>query len=238
MSNWRLGRQYIRRRIQREQRRCIGHPCSLFLQGCGGDSRPSTVNLGDQWHFNATYAEVEAAGAILAKETGAVLDKGLKQSPAKLRSALVETQWPLTPRPDQQRLQADIDNPQTTPAAELKRIWAKRQMRNLMHRGKLADTCPVLIQAIQLGQDVRLVAIEGEPVADHGLHILKFFKDGVTFPLGYANGEAAYLPSSRMLPEGGYEVHSFWEYGHPSQLDAGMEGILENTLLGFMKLGM
>jgi hypothetical protein len=78
-----------------------------------------------------------------------------------------------------------------------------------------------------------LIATEGEPVSDHGLHMLSMFP-GVTFPLGYANGEAAYLPSSRMLSEGGYEVDSFWEYGLPSQFAPGMEDQLRQAFDRFI----
>lgn len=121
---------------------------------------------------------------------------------------------------------------------ELRRWWASKQLSTLDRGKPLPADCPVIVQGIQIVDDVRLIAIEGEPVADHGLHILKSFNSGVTFPLGYANGEAAYLPSSRMLPEGGYEVDSFWEYGDPSQLAEGMERILEKTFQQFRLQGI
>lgn len=215
----------------------LGAECSLFLQGCAGDSRPATVDLGEQWNWSATYAEVESAGKMLAGETIKVLQAGLKPSPSRLRSALIETHWPLLPPPTRAELEKARDNTGTTMGDELRRWWGNKQLSLLQSRGTLADDCPVIVQAIQLADDVRLVAIEGEPVADHGLHILKSF-GGVTFPLGYANGEAAYLPSSRMLPEGGYEVTSYYEYGHPSQLAAGMEQVLEKTFQQFKQAGI
>ena len=60
--------------------------------------------------------------------------------------------------------------------------------------------------------------------------IEKFYGDGVTFPIGYSNGTGLYLPVSKMLPEGGYEVESYWEYGFPSPLAENMEEIVSDAL--------
>ena len=56
------------------------------------------------------------------------------------------------------------------------------------------------------------------------------FGGGVTFPLGYTDGTQAYLPASRMLPEGGYEVESFWEYRHTARLAKGIEQVLQKGI--------
>jgi len=73
---------------------------------------------------------------------------------------------------------------------------------------------------------VRLIAVEGELVAELGLLIRRFFGKGLTFVLGYSNGEGLYLPTSAMLEEGGYEVASYWEYGFPAPLAPGIEETL------------
>ncbi len=41
---------------------------------------------------------------------------------------------------------------------------------------------------------------------------------------------AGYLPVSKMIPEGGYEVVSAWEYGYPAMLAFGMEDIVLRAL--------
>ncbi len=74
---------------------------------------------------------------------------------------------------------------------------------------------------------VRLVGVEGELVGELGNRMLHSFPGGVTFPLGYTDGCRIYLPSSRMLPEQGYEVDSYWEYHWPSPLAPGIEGVLD-----------
>ena len=63
-----------------------------------------------------------------------------------------------------------------------------------------------------------------------GLLILREFNRGVTFPLGYSNGCQIYLTTDAMLPEGGYEVDSYWEYHWPAPLAPGGEKVLEDAL--------
>jgi hypothetical protein len=109
-------------------------------------------------------------------------------------------------------------------------LWAKRQMDLLEKYGALPSHAGVLVQGVRLGKDVRLIAVEGEPVASHGHAILNAWPDGVTFPLGYANGQALYLPNSKMIDEGGMEVTSYWEYGFPAPLAKGMETVLADAV--------
>ena len=71
---------------------------------------------------------------------------------------------------------------------------------------------------------------EGEPVGALGRQVVARYAAGVTFPLGYSNGMGLYLPTSHMLPAGGYEVESYYEYGYPAPLAAGIEEVLEAGL--------
>jgi hypothetical protein len=49
--------------------------------------------------------------------------------------------------------------------------------------------------------------------------------------VGYANGLPCYIPTDRILDEGGYEAdRSMSAYGRPYLLDAGIDRILRETL--------
>ena len=52
------------------------------------------------------------------------------------------------------------------------------------------------------------------------------YSDGITFPMGYTDGTQMYLPTSKMIDEGGYEAESYYEYRHPASLAKGIEKIL------------
>jgi hypothetical protein len=184
---------------------------------------------------------VEKVGTILGDETIGVLKGGLKEFEPSLRAALKETRWPLLParsRSEFEKVAGDLTPGAPSSQQRLYPLWAARQLE-LLDRGQaLRTAASVLIQGVQVGKGLRMVAIEGEPVAEHGLNILKFYDQDVTFPLGYANGEAMYLPVTRQLPEGGYEVDSYWEYGAPAGLAPGMEEVVTQTLEAFRMQGV
>ena len=218
----------------------LGAACSMFLQGCGGDAKTNVAGEGrDTWLSN-DWGVVEKVGKMLGDEVIGILGN-LKEFEPSLGAALAETRWPLLParsRGEFEKVAGEL-TPGAPPSQQrLYPLWAARQLELLDRGQKLRTAASVLIQGIQLGKGLRMVAIEGEPVAEHGLNMLKFYSEGVTFPLGYANGEAMYLPVTRQLPEGGYEVDSYWEYGAPAGLAPGMEQVVTQTLETFQRQGI
>ncbi|HSW45805.1 MAG TPA: twin-arginine translocation signal domain-containing protein [Phycisphaerae bacterium] len=205
----------------------LGATAAMFLQGVGGDAKPSVIGKGlDKWR-KATWEDMEQAGRIVADEARRVLDKGLVPVEPDIRSAVVETRWPLQKLPPRSEFEAVVN--QTKPEArenDIRCRWAARQLELLDRGDGLPTDVGIIVQAIRLGKDLRLVGIEGEPVGVWGYLIEDLFSLGVTFPLGYCNGQGLYLPASRMLPEGGYEVVSYWEYGLAAPLAPGMEDIV------------
>ncbi|HYH64698.1 MAG TPA: hypothetical protein VD866_08405, partial [Urbifossiella sp.] len=85
--------------------------------------------------------------------------------------------------------------------------------------GKIADTYDHYpTQTWALGDQVLLVSLGGEVVIDY---LLRLKKDVATsralWVMGYANDVMAYIPSARVLREGGYEgATSMMYYGLPS----------------------
>lgn len=201
--------------------------CSLFLQGAGGDTKARVIGQGKKWR-SGTWDEVDQAGRSVADEVIKTLEADLVQIQPAIRSSLVEMQWPLQPVPDRAALEAIASEEKQK---ELKRLWAERQIARLDRGQTLRSQVPALLHGIQLGEGLRLIGLEGEAVAGLGLHVLKHYADkGVTFPLGYCSGMQAYLPTSAMLEEGGYEVISYWEYGQPAPFAKGMETIITDGL--------
>jgi hypothetical protein len=89
-----------------------------------------------------------------------------------------------------------------------------------------------------LAKGFRLLAIEGELVGELGNHLMREGGEGVTMPLGYSNGTGLYLPSSRMISEGGYEVESHHEYGYGAPLATGAERILSDAVTALRSAGI
>ena len=219
--------------------RHLGTVCAMFLQGTGGDSRPVALADTDGWVVNPGWTHTTAVGEQLAEEVIGGLDALQPVKPA-IRSALIDTRWPLQPAPDREALQQIAGG-----SHDLRARWARSILAQL-DRGSLCDHAPVALQGICVGDNLRLIALEGEPMAAQGMAIEDAFPprsatgepDGATFALGYANGEGLYLATSPMLEEGGYESISYWEFGFPAPLAPGNEQVLQEGLATLRRMGI
>ncbi len=93
--------------------------------------------------------------------------------------------WPLQQGMDPSGYEAVLADPNS----DLNhRLWAEDKLAWLKRGQPLPASVPITLHSITLGQGLRLVGLEGEPVAELGNLILRECGDGVTFPLGYTNG--------------------------------------------------
>lgn len=205
----------------------LGKTVGLFLQGTGGDAKPSVIGRGENHWRSGTWEDVTEVGTMVADEVIQALDEGLRQIEPDLCSHAIETKWPMQPnigRSGYEALRSDPNADRTT------RLWAEEKLA-LLDRGTLLPTAvPITVHGVQLGKGLRIIGLEGEAVAELGHLIADFYSDGITFPLGYTDGAQLYLPTSQMLDEGGYEVVSYHEYRQPAPLAKGMETILRDAL--------
>jgi hypothetical protein len=210
----------------------LGTVGSLFLQGVAGDSKPCVIGKGvDRWR-PGTWELMEKAGNIVAQEVIQLLKKGLVRVEPGLCVASVETQWPLENAPPRSEFEAIVSGtgPEKRNKKNIRYMWAVEQLGLLDKGYTLPNSVIIKAHGLQLGKGLRIFALEGEPVAEFGSLVEKFYGSGTTFPIGYTDGEALYLPTSKMLPEGGYEVVSYWEYGYPAPLAKGMEDAVLKAL--------
>ena len=205
----------------------LGRTVSLFLQGTGGDAKPSVTAEGKRRWRAATWEDVVRAGNMVANEVIHALEGGLAAVEPQVRACSIETSWPLQAGIGRAGYEALLAGGE---ADLTKRLWAEEQLACLDRGYSLPESVPITVQGIQLGKGVRIVGLEGEAVAGLGHLILAHYSQGVAFPLGYTNGAQLYLPTSPMLDEGGYEAESYYEYRQPAPLAKGMEAILATAL--------
>jgi len=64
---------------------------------------------------------------------------------------------------------------------------------------------------IRLGSDVTLIALASEIVVDYSLRLKRELANppGMVWVAGYSNGYFGYIPSARVLAEGGYEAPAY-----------------------------
>lgn len=215
----------------------LGAELSLFLQGAGGDTKPCVIADGPgepypTWR-SGTWKDIEAAGDLVAEDVLGILDNLQPVQPA-VQSALAEMDLPLQELPGREQMERYLQQAR----GAIRKHWAERQIEKLGRGFGLESSAMILAQGICLGKGLRLVALEGEPVAELGLQICNHFRSGITFPLGYSNGTGLYLPTSRMLEQGGYEVNSYYEYGYAATLARGIEAVLDRALAQFGQAGI
>jgi len=188
------------------------HPgaTAMFLQLCGGDQNPNPRN---------TLELAQEHGAALAAEVERVLRGDLKPLSGTLRAAYTETRLPFTKQP-RPVYEADAANTKT-PAAGIRRA---RQMMAAIDAGTAAWDTAYPVQAIRFGRELTLVALAGEVVVDYALRIKREHPGEHLIVAGYSNGVMCYIPTERVLAEGGYEaVDNLIYYGKPGPFAPGVE---------------
>jgi hypothetical protein len=164
---------------------------ALFWAGCGADQNPLP---------RQTVALAEAYGRQLAQGVKAVLDAPMTPVQGKLAATYTEVALPFADLPSRDQLVQDSMNENRYVAAR-----AKHLLQEIEKQGSLRGTYPYPVQAWQLGPDLTFVALGGEVVVDYSLRLKKELGRDKTWVAGYANDVMAYIPSLRVLKEGGYE---------------------------------
>ena len=231
MSGWEISAEYpgVAMRLLDEH---LGTDASLFLQGVGGDAKPEVIGRGgvDRWQ-TGTWELMEEAGAMVAGEVIEALGQGLSEVKPALGCASAEMAWAFEDAPPREEFEAIVDG--TKPEERersVRYMWAQAQIEKLDRGDTLPTSVTLTAHGVKLGEGLRIVGIEGETVAPWGKFIEDFYDGGITFPLGYTDGTGLYLPVTSMLPEGGYEVVSSWEYGFVAQFKPGMEDAVRDAL--------
>ena len=88
---------------------------------------------------------------------------------------------------------------------------------------------PEPVQVVRLGDRLTIIALGGEPVVNYSLRLKRECPQTDLIVAGYSNDVMCYIPSRRVLKEGGYEaVESMIYCGYPGPF---VEGV-EETLIG------
>ncbi len=185
------------------------HPgaTALFLQLAAGDQDPYPRGAAE-WagrHGASLAAAVEQA---LGSERRTPLGGPLKTAYREVPLALA----PHTRELFEQRLSDPM------PA----RVRNARTMLKAYDEGRPMVSLSYPVQAVRLGAGFAIVAIGGEPVVDYALRARRELP--VVVLAGYSNSVRGYVPSARVLAEGGYEAgDSALYYGLPGPFAAGVE---------------
>lgn len=164
---------------------------ALFWAGCGGDQNPlpqKEIPLAEKYGEELAEAVVETIEAPMAE-----LEPLLELS-------FVEIEAPLGTLPTKEEILTNTKSPNRFEIAR-----ANYLLREIERTGGLKNFYPYPIGHWKLGNEIDFVFLGGEVVIDYALRLKREHSGTDTWIAGYANDVMAYIPSVRVLKEGGYE---------------------------------
>jgi hypothetical protein len=169
------------------------HPraIALFMQGCGGDQNPyprSKIELA-KMHGQSLATAVDAALSATAQPV---------HGPLREKFADVDIDFAAVPT------RAELDE-QTKAKDKLTVSHAQRLLKRLDAGETLSAHYAYPVQVLRFGDGLTFVGLAGETVVDYSLRLKRELAGPPLWIAGYCNDVMGYIPSRRVLEEGGYE---------------------------------
>jgi Neutral/alkaline non-lysosomal ceramidase, N-terminal len=188
---------------------------ALFMMLCGADQNPNPRSTLD-------YAKQH--GADLAAEVNRVLAGRLQPVRGAILAAFqsVDLEFAIHTRETfESRLKE----------TNVFRVRHAKAMLALYDQGRPIRRYSYPVQAVSFGKDLTLVALGGEVVVDYVLRIKREYGSKGIIVAGYSNDVMSYIPSLRVLKEGGYEASdSMLYYGLPGPYNDEVEDRIFRTI--------
>ena len=193
---------------------------ALFLTGCGGDQNPEP---------RGTVELAKKHGTELADAVQKVMTGTMKPVNSPIHTSYINTDLSFLPI-DVARYQNDV-------TGENKFFQRRAKlMLQAYNKGWDVSKFHYPIQAVRFGNDLTILALSGEVVVDYSLKTKKEFAGENLFVAGYCNEVTCYIPSKRVLKEGGYEAdESMVYYGLPGPFADDVEERIFKTIRQVLK---
>jgi hypothetical protein len=204
---------YARHHLESHQPGAI----ALFLTGMGADSDPSPRGR----LMDARRHGLELAGAVVG-----VLNRPMRPVHGPFTYAYQEVELPLVTPPTRDQLEREVRHDD---------VYVRSRAQsylNLLGAGQpLPESVTLPLAMLRLGDDLTFVLMGGEVVVDYSRRIKRIFAADHPWPVGYAYEVPCYIPSARLIKEGGYETESSMiYYGFYGPFRGSIEGQLLDSL--------
>jgi neutral ceramidase len=167
---------------------------AFFLTGCGGDANPQP---------RGKTADVDVHALEMAGVVAGILSRPMTEISGAFQAAFDHAQLELDPSPGREVFIERLKSQD---------VYVRRHAQRNLDRLDRGETLPRAyaepVQIWRFGKDLTLVAMGGEVVADYALRLKREFSGERLWVAGYANDVFAYIPSTRILLEGGYEAET------------------------------
>ncbi|MCP4786575.1 MAG: hypothetical protein GY903_07675 [Fuerstiella sp.] len=172
------------------------HPdtVAMFMMGAGGDQNPEPRRKVEHLH---------QYGRALADAVETALASKPRRVTGSLRAALANAPLEFQPHAARETIEKQVES------TNKYERWKANYILGELDAGRIVSRKYGLpVQAIRFGNDLLLVAIGGECVVDYSMRAkAKYSHDAGPdiWVAGYSNDVFGYLPTLRVLKEGGYE---------------------------------
>jgi hypothetical protein len=182
---------------------------AMFVAGFGADQNPFP---------RGGVLQSEQYGKELAISVERVLKGEMIHLSPSLMTVYQEIELDIAPPPDQDELEKVIES-----GADWEKRWAMMIKEKQEAGEELKDSYPYYpVQEWRVGEQT-VIVLGGEVVVDYALALRKLLGNNIIL-IGYSNDVMTYIPSERVLKEGGYEGKtSMWVYGHRGSWEPGIE---------------
>jgi neutral ceramidase len=167
---------------------------AVYLTGMGADSNPSP---------RGTLLEAKRHGLELAGAVVGVLSRPMRPVRGTLKLAFGEAELPFADPPGREQIEKDSRSEDI-----YVRNRATGYLASLEEKKPLPASLKLPLAAIRLGDELTCVVMAGEDVVDYGRRFKRIFAADHPWLIGYAYEVPCYIPSVRILKEGGYEAQS------------------------------
>jgi len=186
---------------------------AMFLNGCGADCDPMPRSMDDLPRRH---------GETMATAVGQVLRRQMRPVSGPLSTAFDYAEIPFQTPPTRDALEERLKTDTGMRARHT------RLLLGILDRdGRIYDHYPYPVQVWRFGTALTLIAVGGEPVVDYALRFKGAYGWEDTWVAGYSNDVMGYIPSLRVLKEGGYEAGgAMINYGRPGPLAPEVEEVI------------
>jgi hypothetical protein len=179
------------------------HPgvAALFIAGCGGDQNPYPRGGPHTLEYCMQH------GRALANGVEAALAPRARPVAGPIRAVLDTVTLEFATPPSREQLKERAKS-----TDKYDRRHAQVLLEELERNGAIRTTYAYLVQVVRFGDDLTMVAMAGEVVVDYSLRLKAELAGSPVWVAAYSNDVFGYIPSVRVLREGGYEAGGAMRY--------------------------
>ncbi|MDH7501706.1 MAG: neutral/alkaline non-lysosomal ceramidase N-terminal domain-containing protein [Verrucomicrobiota bacterium] len=170
---------------------------AIFLTGMGADCNPSP---------RGSLLTSKGHGLELAGAVAGVLNHPMRDVTAPIQFSYATANLPLEAPPAREKIEQD---------AQSRNQYIRHRAAHylsLMDKGGPLPAVQLPIAVLRFGNRLTLMFMGGEVVVDYARKLKRVFAEEHPWTIGYAYDVPCYIPSARVVKEGGYESDSSMIY--------------------------